>query len=279
MFTIFGELNLDYDRKAIQYLIGQKEICPKTGNVHFQGYLEGTRPLRLSEVKNALCDQGVHLEKRNGSQAQAIGYVTKKETAVEGTLYQEGIKKEMGKRNDLEHIVNQLNNKIPIKDIIQEEPSALKYINHMQKYEALLVPERNWVTEVIVIIGEPNTGKTRYVWDNEKDIYTVPEASSSQFFDGYTGQEVVLFDDFEGEIKYRQMLKLCDRYPMKVNIKGGMVNWAPKKIYITSNKEIAQWYPWEDNVCALNRRVTMAHRFGTEVAGNTDRHRFEGKNM
>lgn len=268
MFTIFGDLNDNWDKELITYLVGQYEICPTTKKKHFQGYLELDRACRIGQVKAALRDNSVHLEQRKGSQKDAITYVTKKDTSVEGTLYEYGIKKVQGKRNDLEYIVEQLRNKVDIKEIIEGDPSALKYIRHMKEYQAMLVPKREWETEVIVILGEAGTGKTRQVWENEPDLYVVPEATSTQFFDGYIGQEAALFDDFEGEIKYRQLLKLTDRYPMLVNTKGGMVNWCPKRIYITSNKEIEEWYMWE-KLDPLIRRIKEVRRCGTEVAGNT----------
>lgn len=95
----------------------------------------------------------------------------------------------------------------------------------MMHYRALKAQPRHWVTEVIVLIGPTGVGKTRWVvemaLERRASLWTY---SSGGWFDGYEGDEIALFDDFYGEessIKWDMLLKLCDRYPMKVPVKGG----------------------------------------------------------
>jgi len=109
----------------------------------------------------------------------------------------------------------------------------------------------------MLILG---VGKTRKVFDDETDIYMYP---GQGWFDGYFGQDIVLFDDFSGsEFKITYLLKLLDRYPMSVPIKGAFVQWVPRKIYITSNLDPDSWYPGahEEHRAALRRRLkTVCH--------------------
>lgn len=58
-----------------------------------------------------------------------------------------------------------------------------------------------------------------------------------QWFDTYNGEEDVIFDDLDAEEKPPRslFLRLTDRYPMKVAVKGSYVEWSPKRIFITSN--------------------------------------------
>lgn len=93
---------------------------------------------------------------------------------------------------------------------------------------------------------------------NDWQLYMVPSPNNgSLFFDGYVGQEVVVFDDFYGWIRYHDLLKYCDSYAIKVNIKGAMVNWCPKHVFLTSNVDWRQWYEWtaERKPGALQRRI------------------------
>jgi hypothetical protein len=112
--------------------------------------------------------------------------------------------------------------------------------------------------------GRTGAGKTRAVFDNvpsPEDIYVHP---GGQWFDGYDGQPIVLFDDFGGsEFKLTYFLKLLDRYPMQVPIKGGFVSWIPKEVYITSNRNPLEWYPnaHGEHVNAMFRRFTNNVRF------------------
>ena len=148
----------------------------------------------------------------------------------------------------------------------------IRYTKQLKDVQTMLVEprDRNEPMYVEVIIGTPGSGKTRSVYDKEPEVYTVPiQQSNSVWFDGYQGQEAVLFDDFYGGIKYSNMLQLLDRYPIQVPIKGGYVNWRPKRIYITSNKDIETWYG--SDIPALKRRINQIHYQGSisEVVGNT----------
>jgi hypothetical protein len=44
-----------------------------------------------------------------------------------------------------------------------------------------------------------------------------------------------------------------------VPVKGDFANWAPKKIYITSNIHPNEWYPLADrySIAAMFRRLTL----------------------
>lgn len=258
----------NYQKNQIQFLIGQQEVCPKTGRKHFQGYLELSRAAGLNSVKKILGSPSAHLERRAGSQQCAINYVQKEDSRIDGTSYILGNKKEQGKRNDIAAALEKLKVGVKIVDIIEEMPSMLRLDRHLERQQQRMIQPRDFQTNVEVLIGEPGSGKTRYVHDNHKDVYVVPEASSgTQYFDGYIGQETVLIDDFNGNIRYNLLLQLLDRYPMRVNTKGGYCQWRPKTVYITSNYDIDLWYQLD--VTALKRRITKVHKFGTEVGGNT----------
>lgn len=271
MVTIFEEPDYTKWEKIpeIEYIIGQLEQCPTTGKIHWQGYIECTKAMELTTIKKLLTNNTIHLERRLGTQVQAINYVTKSETKI-GTTYEYGKKKEQGKRNDLAEAINLLNAGNTINEIIDEIPNMIRYDKHLERYQQRSVEPRNFETEVIVLIGEPGSGKTSHVMNNEKNVWIMPEPSSgTTWFDGYIGQEVALIDDFAGNIRYNFLLQLTDRYPMRVNVKGGYVQWRPKKIYITSNYEIENWY--QQDCTALKRRIKQVQRIGTEVDGNTSR--------
>lgn len=107
--------------------------------------------------------------------------------------------------------------------------------------------------------GRTGSGKTRAVYDNVSNTHDIYFHPSGQWFDGYDGQPIALFDDYGGsEFKLTYLLKLLDRYPMRVPIKGGYVSWAPHEIYITSNRAPSEWYPnaYTEHYDALKRRFT-----------------------
>lgn len=86
------------------------------------------------------------------------------------------------------------------------------------------------------------------------------------WFDGYEGQEVAVFDDFRPWwCRFDYLLRLLDRYPMKVPIKGGFVNWIPEIIIITTQKSIRDTFTGEyrtdEDIRQLERRVTRRVHF------------------
>lgn len=121
--------------------------------------------------------------------------------------------------------------------------------------------KREWKSLVIVYWGNTGLGKTRSVIENATDLWIYP---GSGWFDGYDGHAQALFDDFSGgEFKINYLLKLLDRYPMQVPIKGNFANWAPHEIYLTSNINPRHWFPnaHPEHVEALFRRLDFIYKF------------------
>ena len=69
----------------VRYAIWQTEKCPETGRLHYQGYLELAKPMRIVAVKNLLPQlEGAHFEPRRGTRDQARDYCRKAETKIDG---------------------------------------------------------------------------------------------------------------------------------------------------------------------------------------------------
>jgi hypothetical protein len=88
--------------------------------------------------------------------------------------------------------------------------------------------------------------------------------NGDRWFDGYSGQLTVIFDDFDGkQVEFRFLLRLLDKYPMQVPVKGGFVNWVPRFVFITSNAYPDEWYPEVPvrDMEALKRRIEFTHHF------------------
>ncbi len=66
----------------ITYMCSQRERCPNTGALHWQGYIEADDALHGSRLLNILQRfPGIHLDVRTGTQSQAIFYTMKEVTA------------------------------------------------------------------------------------------------------------------------------------------------------------------------------------------------------
>ena len=63
-FTLHAETlpTLEFPEDDVRYAIWQTEKCPETGRLHYQGYLELAKPMRIVAVKNLLPQlEGAHL--------------------------------------------------------------------------------------------------------------------------------------------------------------------------------------------------------------------------
>jgi len=117
--------------------------------------------------------------------------------------------------------------------------------------------------ELIIVCGEPGAGKTRWVKETFPGVYKQPCNSDRKWFDGYAGQETILIDEFEGDMKLTELLQLFDIYLEMVPVKGSFVWLTCKRIVIISNNNPHTWYAWtsseyqdrQNKEAALRRRV------------------------
>ena len=72
------------------------------------------------------------------------------------------------------------------------------------------------------------------------------------------GHEVVIIDEFYGWLPFDLLLRVCDRYPLLVETKGGQTQFVAKVIVITSNSLPSNWYK-SAYFPSLVRRVTKWH--------------------
>jgi len=113
--------------------------------------------------------------------------------------------------------------------------------------------------EIVCYWGTTGMGKSRRAWE-EAGLNAYPKDPRSKFWDGYRGQEHVVFDEFRGGIDISHVLRWFDRYPVIVEVKGSSTVLKAKKIWITSNLHPNDWYPELDQeTSALIRRLTIVH--------------------
>lgn len=256
VFTINNPVaEVEFDEDFMQYLVYQKERGAN-GTEHYQGYVEFTKQVGFKKVKSLL-GETAHVEPRKGSQAQAIAYCKKEDTRIEPPV-EMGEPRSQGQRTDVAALVDVAKSGASKREALDQLGAT--YVRYHKAYEhvqSLIKPARK-PRKVKLLVGEPGVGKTRYVLDKYPDAYVIPVANNSIWFDGYDGQEVVLIDDYAGQMPLIQFLRLLHEYPEQVPVKGGHVWFNPSRVYITSNYTIQEWYKWEGREAsraALERRI------------------------
>ncbi|KAF5830371.1 hypothetical protein DUNSADRAFT_14684 [Dunaliella salina] len=130
-----------------------------------------------------------------------------------------------------------------IRHVIMEHPGEfVKHHAGLQKLVAFHAEKRTWKTFVEIHYGDARTGKSRYAFENHPGLYRVNCVGKNPWYDGYDNQDVVLYDEFYGQMCFAELKQIMDRYEMQVPVKQAFANFAPRKIIFTSNTCPTEWY-------------------------------------
>lgn len=104
--------------------------------------------------------------------------------------------------------------------------------------------------------GAPGAGKSTALRMDDPDVYV--KMPNSKWWDGYSGQKIVVFNDFTGAwFKFHDLMAIFDPYPLMVETKGGHVQLLATEFRISSNYPPLGWYSAKCGpFSALNRRLT-----------------------
>lgn len=247
---------IPFDESKMRYLVYQKERCPKTGKIHYQGFVQFHKPQHLKTAQKLLNRPGVvHMEPmlKTSNPMQAAAYCKKDESRVEGP-WEYGQVMVQGARSDLQVVAERLVNKEPLRKVALENPAI--YIGNfrgMEKLAALVRPaEYRPKPQVIYIWGPPGTGKSSWVRANydPSQVYFYRD-NEHGWFDGYQGQDTVIVDEFLGKTPLGDMLQLIDYGAVNQPVKGGFVPIHAYKWVFTSNSPPEWFYAsaaWERRV-------------------------------
>lgn len=272
IMRIIEELNGE-GHSEIKFLAFQEEVCPDTGRPHLQGYAIFHKKMRYVQAARLLPGNG-HCENRKGTHEEMLEYVTKDSTRKEGgQRIVAGVEPRPGTRSDLVSIKARLDQGAKEAEIADEFFGQwVRYHKAFVRYRGIKLPNRNFPTFTQVYWGPPGTGKTRAAFDEAgPDAYWLPKPNGSRvFWDGYEGEEHVVIDEFFGWMPRDLMCRICDRYPFRVETKGGSVPFVAKKIWITSNSPPCEWWT-RIGLGPMVRRLTQPLGSSVKVTGEGHR--------
>lgn len=106
------------------------------------------------------------------------------------------------------------------------------------------------------------TGKSRKAFEQYPQAYY--KMPTTKWWDGYDRHEVVVVDDYRTNMcTFGELLRLFDRYPLLVELKGGTVNFLAKTIVITTPKSPRETWEGrcEEDLQQLLRRIEHVVHF------------------
>lgn len=227
------------------------EETSSTGTPHLQGFITFKRAYRFTQLQKLV--PGAHWEPAKC--ADAANYCMKDRYTIQD-------RRQQGKRNDIEEVRQLVARDAPMHEICAVA-SGYQTIRFAEKLYQYKPGERNWAPEVFWFYGPSGSGKTRRAYEMFSGDCWI-SGRNLRWWEGYENQANVIIDDFRYDhCSFSELLRILDRYPYRVEVKGGSRPLLARTIVITCPYhplEMARYYPNED-VGQLVRRITLIQKF------------------
>ncbi len=264
LLTINNPENLGFTHDHIKGIIsGMKSVLywcmadeiGQNGTYHTHIYIQSRGGIRFSSLKKKF--EGAHFDMARGTALDNMHYVSKtgkwentkkSETKVEGTFEEFGDMpvERQGARNDLADLYSMIKDGMSDFDILEQMPDALANIERLDKVRQIIRQEefKNHFRQLDVtyIYGDTGTGKTRGIMEQfgYPNVYRVTDYLHP--FDGYRGQDVLMFEEFRSGIPISNMLTYLDGYPLELPCRYSNKYACYTKVYIVTNVPIHDQY-------------------------------------
>lgn len=262
VWDFFDELPVGAD-----YLVGQLEEGEE-GTWHYQLFIHFLQPKSLLQVKrDFLGCSWAHCEPCAGTAAENRTYCTKEETRVAGP-WEYGRLPRQGERTDIHYVQDCIAGGMSLNDLYKDARTvsvAVRYPNGVSRMVLAYAPDRDYKTNVYIHWGPAGTGKTKTAIDEAIKFGGgwYKKSAEHKWWDGYSGQPNVILDEYDpdtSEITRTQLNELMDRYPYLLQQKGTFYKCQIRNLWITSNRDPRNWYPFGHDEQLL-RRVTKIRKF------------------
>ena len=230
-----------------------------TGTYHTHVFMLCSSPVRFSTIKGRF--PTAHIEKAYGSALQNREYIAKSgkwaegekaETVVAGSFREHGnIPTETEEKDpEMFKLIQNIRDGMTPTEIIEDNPKMAFHIRDIDTIRQTLLAERyaaeNRDIEVVYLFGMSGAGKTRYIFSkyDPRDIYRVTNYRNGKgvSFDGYHGQDVLVFEEFHSQVPIEEMLNFLDIYPLFLPARYNDKVACFTKVYITSNLPLDAQY-------------------------------------
>lgn len=240
---------------SVTYFCMADEVGLEDNTPHTHIYIHAKNAIRFSTVKNAF--PAAHIDMARGTAQNNKDYVSKSgkwekdkkgETSVEGTFeeYGEFPVERQGSRNDLSDLYAMIKQGMTDFEILEQGAEFMTKTKDIERTRQIIVAQdvsnRIRDLEVTYIWGDPGTGKTYGVLNKHgfNNVYRISDYRNP--FDGYNGQDVILFDEFFSSLPITLMNKCLEGYPFEMPCRFNN-KWACyTKAYVIANIPLGGHY-------------------------------------
>jgi len=254
--------------EKVTYLVYQEELGA-SGTPHLQGYVEFSCARTLATVRELDGLSGAHFEVAKGSPEQNQTYCKKEEGRLGGPYEFGEVSKGQGARNDLVVVRDAIRDGATVAELYDEHFAPfVRFERAFLNYKRFCQSPRDFKTFVVLLVGTPGTGKTRFAHMLMDMLgvskYVVPPPKGSGlYFDQYMGETSCLVDEMDGHVMTPTFFNLlCDRYPLTVPVHGTAgLQFVSRFLVFTTNYHPKYWWKRGVNLEALYRRVDLMIKF------------------
>lgn len=292
-FTREKILDILQNGAKINYFCISDEVG-KEGTPHCHIFACWNSAMRFQSLKNKFPTAHLDPKSNKSTFEECRNYVfkegkwegtEKEETNIKESHYEFGELPEnnQGKRTDLEDLYDMIKEGKSNFQIFEENPNFITMIDKIDRIRTTIQEESirtKWRdVSVTYIWGQTGTGKTRYVMEKYgyDKVYRVTDYQHP--FDGYQGEDVILFEEFRSSLRVEDMLKYLDGYPVQLSCRYANKQALFTKVYICTNIDLRDQYPniqenEEETWNAFLRRVHTVMRMDKEFTLTASREQY-----
>lgn len=178
-----------------------------------------------------------------------------------------------GKRNDISVLYEMIKDGMSDYEIMESNPRYMLCMDKVDKARQTIREveyREQWRSlEVTYIWGVTGAGKSRSVMEKYGygNVYRVTNYKNP--FDGYNGEDVIIFEEFRSSLRIEDMLKYLDGYPLVLPARYADKVACFTKVYFATNIDIREQYPdiqreYRETWNALLRRIHNIEVFNGE---------------
>lgn len=234
---------------------------------HLQCSMQFSNERHFNSIQKKL--KGFHIELMMGTPIQAFSYCLKGTSETkEGWTYDKPgpdyngwhygkFPTSQGKRTDNEKMKECTN--------MRQATIVAKNYQNIQFFKSYLEyneTPRNWKTKVFWYWGSTGTGKSWLARKLAPNAFV--KSTSNKWWNGYDGHEDVILNDYRYTwFDFSELLNLFDCYEHQVETKGGLRQFKPKRIFITTpDRPVNTWYEHtNEDIKQLLRRLSNVFEF------------------
>lgn len=215
---------------------------------HTHLFVQFKHPVYFSSLKKNF--PSAHIEEA-GSAEENRTYIRKEgkwentekgTTNLKDTFEEWGImpKAGQGKRNDLANLYQMIKDGYSNVEILEINPDNILNLQHIDKARLEILSNhyreiRRTNLSVIYVSGATGFGKSRDILDTHGDSNVYRVTDYKHPFDTYSGEDVLVFEEYRGDLPLGNMLNYLDIYPLQLPARFNNRQACYNFVYIVSN--------------------------------------------